>query len=66
MKNIILSIAILLMGLFIGIATATEKTPQQQKTVYIWNDDPEALPTDNTEIKIDFSVNDTVYLTSKN
>lgn len=64
MKYFLTSTIILLSGFFIGLQTNKEK-PKSKETVFVWNDDIESLPSDNELIKIEFTKNDTIYLTNK-
>jgi hypothetical protein len=62
MKYFLSSTLILFCGFFIGLSTNNEKP---KETVFIWNDDLESIPADNELIKIEFTQNDTIYLTNK-
>lgn len=64
MKYFLSSSLILLSGFFLGLQTNNEK-PKSKVTVFVWNDDIESLPADNEQIRIEFTSNDTIYLTNK-
>ena len=35
---------------------------EEKRTVFIWNDDEETIPKDNTLITLEFTSNDTIYI----
>jgi len=50
-------------GLYLGYAEGINATKQaQNEPVIVWNDDIESLPTDGSVIKIEQTVNDTIYI----
>jgi hypothetical protein len=49
-------------GIEIGIDMQKAKVKQPQHAVIIWNDDEESIPEDVSTIKIEKTVNDTIYI----
>jgi hypothetical protein len=48
---------------YIGFNCGTElKNEPCNEPVIIWNDDIESIPTDGTLVKIEMTVNDTIYI----
>ena len=49
-------------GIGIGNNMQKAKVKQPQHAVIIWNDDEESIPQDGSTVKIEKTVNDTIYI----
>jgi low affinity Fe/Cu permease len=50
--------------LYRGYTKLENKLNERQQTTFIWNDDEESIPTDNSLITLEMTKGDTIYIGS--
>jgi|694.fasta_scaffold00217_94 hypothetical protein len=53
---------ILNVQLYRGYTKLENKLNERQQTTFIWNDDEESIPTDNSLITLEMTKGDTIYI----
>lgn len=58
----ILLASVFAVGVYIGYSGGKKEHKQTNQPVIVWNDDQESIPEDGKTVKIEQTVNDTIYI----